>query len=472
MITFFVGFLFFAIIYFVFVEYTRNRVVAFLMFLSLTISSEWYVQLASIRIGNYDIAFVIGLFVFIVEIKTNKIKFSRMGIIVVTLLLMIAVSWLLHSDAPTEPVLVYNAWKFTRIAFLVTYVVAGVVLSHQSSHVVSRVLTFFLIGISINACLGVLQTVSGGSILSHRNNLYFGFLNPIADSAIYLFDETTSGYSLGFTRATGTFLDSTWYAPMMVLSAAFSFSEILFVNDSKLKSWFNFLMIATAVFCSGSRGGIVAFVIIIAIAVSMTWRNNVKLSMFSLFFCGLFVSILLLMSLNVENSSLGRLLERFGTTFNFNSDISFLGRIKLWEVAVGKLISDGLFTVLFGKSIGVTRAEVLWGGALSKSVNYTLPLHNQFVSILYHTGFVSFCLFCGFYFSALKSAYFLLKMPEIQRNDRYIGLAVFSGFLGLFVVGMVSDWFAYTSFATAASFWFFGTYVIIRSIFYKKKALL
>lgn len=205
----------------------------------------------------------------------------------------------------------------------------------------------------------------------------------------------------------------------------------LYLHEGLLKKLFSIITIGssiTVVLLTGSRGGMVGLVAVLAIML-LTKTAGIRIS-HKIAFLGLIAGAAILLGDKIN-------MERYLTLTDIQSDYNMydeLGRKKIWQHAIALTLDNpvtGVGVNCFSMALGYRREEL---GLLPK----WQTTHNSFLQISAETGLVGFVLFVSINLRTLLTFFRASRIePETDeaREIRVLGSLMLLGFIGNLVVG-------------------------------------
>jgi hypothetical protein len=448
----------------------HSPVESLLFISSATLPLEWNVQVgSSARVGVYDLVCVLCLLVwFLTLLKLGgrirvKRSIANISLLCASVIIWSAAAWLLHNDNPS---LVYAGWKSLKMIIFGIYFILGIQLAYQTLQVQQQCFNILLIACMCNGAIGIIQRMSGGAWLTgiYTNQLFLGLFTPLPERLLEgtrwltLEVQSANGY-----RAHGTFLDQTWYAPFMLAAFCLWLGFTIRQSNAGLSQrvrLIGLLVCAAGLFASSVRGAFVgmvgALIVAFFFAPKLIIRTTTQVAKAALgvTFIVLSVSIFSSDRLSQIGIEVDRIVSRLATVTSPENQIEFLGRVRLWELAMNRVFTQ---SPIFGKGQLITPSEAGWVGDSSSDTDVQLPLHSQYLALIYYGGFPAFFLFllsCALFW---WSSHRISKQPGLHGQ---VGVGMALTTIALLINGLVSDWFSYASTATAALFWYIGAYTV------------
>ncbi|MBI3607793.1 MAG: O-antigen ligase family protein [Nitrospirae bacterium] len=359
-----------------------NRVWSVLLVLTLPISSVTDVGAVSANLALSD-AVLVALMVYGLVVASVSKQGLRLPFIGLTAALFgwVAFSMLVGINRFGDGADWLYVISLLKYISLFAYFIATVNLSHSRDDL-SVVLRAWLVASTVIAGLGV-----AGSFL-----------------------HFTAGQSLPFVeghRATGTFDDANLFAAYLSLSFFLAFALLIDAKTATIRA--RMVVVSAmalqllALVLSGSRGGVTACVLSIAVFGVISGSGRIRLALVGTALAGVVVVGSLAVSSQGVIDKFQPVINRLASASDFD-DPSHLQRYRLWSQALAFFerspvtgIGRGNFKVVLIQETGIQH----------------IP-HNTFLGILAETGLVGLLLFLG-----LLLSFVVLLAPRIfQRVDR------------------------------------------------------
>ncbi len=425
--------------------------------LCLTLTSEWYIEVAGLVVSwVYDPLFLMAVPVFTLVILHHKHYRNRY---VFLLLCLFAIYQLwsvvarfaqLGNLNPLQPF-----WStYRNDLHALVFLLGGIVLAWRPVQVQRRVLVLLIASFALEALIGIVQTAAGGRFLTDfGTGRYLGLFTPLPVQMqlpsglveLLLSGGADNGIFVGsIYRAVGTHRHSNWFAVSMVGGLALCLAVIV----SQRRSWLRWWAIGAggvmllALLLSFTRTGYLAFAAMCGWYVvfweSLTGRIRTAA-------IGLLLLLLVPMLLLVGGPSIQNALFQLGDTavarlaklFQPGQADEFQFRTAVWNLALSRIAE----APLFGPPAPMRLNEIIpW-----LTIDVELPLHNQLMTSMYEGGYVLgllYLLIHGWLF------WISLRLRRYARRDAWVALWALAAnlcFVGMAIESIGINWLSGSS---------------------------
>jgi len=317
-----------------------------------------------------------------------------------------------------------------------------------------------LLAASISSFIGIVQTATGGRILTgtgvYGNLKYLGIFPPYPPESRVLARENIGRVSVithvprtNIFRAHGGLTGHNYFGAFLVLTSSLSLS--LSFHYRKTLYYFLALLQVIALAFTYSRAAMLGFFLSAAIIFFLKKPRLREVAILGLLIVVLIGNLLFLPSQRADELMNG-LTDRWETLLMPRGKVPFelQARWWLWSLAF-KGIFDSPEHFLFGHGTG--------GIEGSESLGHPLTAHNDVLDLIYTRGILSVIAVAWLGFYALRDAKRLFKRERGTFAGAF-GLGAFSGILGLLLTGMAQSVLNVRD--TGALVWFmFGMTVVL-----------
>lgn len=315
---------------------------------------------------------------------------------------------------------IFSNYQFKLYIYLIVVMIIGVPFSYYRSASLNDVLNYA--GITSMFIFLFYQLVN---TIEKLRSLLFAYCSGVAVYAIYIlkYGEISNG-RLFF----GNMFDSNDIAYVMISLITFNLLSIS--NDNKgyvrIISVINIITCLTVVLKTGSRGGLIALIIVFAyLIIAKTKTVNLSLIAKAALVGVAFISLQYI-SINSD---------RYKTILDIKDDYNVTeeeGRIEIWKTGVRLMLSHpftGVGMNRFSEGIGRDRE------ARGLDSTKWQTAHNSFVQIGAETGIIGLILFASLSINAFRMFGGTVKHNNLEYVSK-IGEMARIGFLGNFICAM------------------------------------
>lgn len=408
----------------------------------------WPYQVGPAQVWSPDlVSLLFWLVLGLAVLATPRFRVTWPVLVMLGLFLLMQVwmtlAWFTH-PAGRDPVrLVWHIFK--NVWVFLPFPLIGVILAYASPRARRAFIVLVLLLSSVSALIGVLQTLSGGALLSGllSNQRFLGFLTPLpADLyATFIRDLATAravggdGYYVGtIFRAHGPFLHPNPFASMLAGAAGFALGLLLIPVSRRFG---RLVTIAFVVILAGlvATLGIAGYAAIAGVVgYAMLVRFPFVLRQILRPWVALLIALVvvggpLLVIANFENLP-SPVQERLQRLVRPDRSGGFNGRFLAWEVVFERISANPVF----GTGQPVTLRDANWLDS-----DTPLGAHNTYLVVPLHHGVVPGLLFVFFLFFFLRMSWLVFRRAP-DPETRALGLGAHLMFVALAIVGIAQDW--------------------------------
>lgn len=368
------------------------------------------------------------------------------------------VAWFLHPYDKSGPELIWHIFKNVWVA--IPFPMLGYLVARSSSATKLFFLKTVLVVSGIAAATGIIQTVSGGKLLSGliTNQRFLGVFTPLPSDlyAIYIRDvesaRATGGdaYYVGTVfRAHGPFLHTNPYTAAMAALSSFAFGPVVAHVTRRDKTTYGrtFRVVALGLLCSLGLAGYAALLVTVIYGLLVGQRSLHLPTVHRRLLIAMVLIPVACLGLLIAQPTVNPhspLYQRFYRLIRPDKSAGFNGRFAAWSV-ITERVSD---EPLFGARRPVTLADAGWA-----DTDTPLGGHNSYLAVALYSGIPGMILFITLLLLVLRSSWLIFRLgPDVQ--TRALGLACHLLFVSLGIVGIAYDWIFMAS--VAGLFWLSG----------------
>ncbi len=320
---------------------------------------------------------------------------------------------------------IQGVWAIYRIVWTTPLLFIGIWIFVRTSDLVRNLIGFLVTGSSLGAAIAVIQTLTGGRVLSGllSNGRDLGLLLPLPNDVLGDIEVRAPLLYLSGTnlfRGHGTFLGHNGFG--VLLSSTIFLSWGMYQTSAKKYRliWFSLLCIQVAgLIATFSRSAWAAVTFGFGLIILWNSRDLVRARFKRVSRLLLFLGMLLVATiLTVFLISAQDIASHFATIFSPLEAPEFFWRVQVWQFALDQIIAHPL--------IGTGTSTIENAVANIPGTRYidSFSTHNLFMDIAYQRGLLALGIYLFLWVLFLYHCWWLLKIQKDAPANRNFLVAI------------------------------------------------